>query len=126
MATNPINRAFAASRAAHKKLAGVSVVITRGLSSSGVVTATLGFAGDSIEDPSDLNQILMRHLTFLIDVADYDVGSGPTTPARHDTIRVTIGGEVTTFEVLEDNADSVSTYQGPDRTFWRVHTKELS
>lgn len=87
MATNPVNRAFAASRQSHKKLAGVSAVILRGETVSSVITVTLGFARDFADDAIDLGQIYSRGLDILVDVADYDLGSGPVEPQRYDRIR---------------------------------------
>jgi len=121
--TNPVQRAFNASRTTHKTIMGVSVTITRGDDVSDPVTATIGFSGDMTYD-GDGTAHYTKHRAFLIDVADYDVGNGPTNPQRHDVIKQLVNGNLLEFEVFENLGNSVINYDDTDRTWWRVATKE--
>jgi hypothetical protein len=122
--SSPIRRAFNAHRKVHQKLAGVEITVTRGLNTSSVITATAGFTGETNFD--ELGQTLFtKHRDYLINIEDYDVGSGAVAPSRHDVITEVINGLPVTFEVTLANQDAAANYDNRDRTLWRVHTKEL-
>ena len=123
--SNPIQNATAASRTVHKGLAGVNITISRGIATSGVVVATVGFSGETQYD-ADGTSFYTKHRDYLIDVAEYATTAGtPLLPARHDIITEVISGVSTTFEVVSSNGDEINTYDDKDRTWWRVHTKEV-
>lgn len=125
MADSPVQRAFNQSRKAQKRLSGVTITLARGLTSSSLIVATVGFSGDQVFT-EDGNTFYTRHRDYLIDVSDYDFGSGAVKPQRHDVITEVINGVPTQFEVVNDSSDDVATYDGTvNRTQWRVHTKEI-
>lgn len=123
--TNPIQRAFDSSRIAHKSLGGVDVTISDGVSTSGVVTATLGFSGDYVFDGASNTSHYTKSRAFLIDVSDYDVGAGPISPVRGHIITQTVNGVVSTFEVVDFSGDGPDNYDDTNRTIWRCNTKEI-
>ncbi len=122
--TNPIRKAFNAHRKVHQQLAGVKVTVSRGLSTSAVIVATAGFTGETNFD--DMGQtIFTKHRDYLINIEDYDFGSGPVAPSRHDVLTEIINGVPIQFEVTLANKDAADNYDNRDRTIWRVHTKEM-
>jgi len=123
--SNPIQNAMNASRKVHKGLAGVSITITRGVTTSGVIVATVGFSGETIFD-GEGGTFYTKHRDYLIDVSEYALVSGtPIKPERHDVITEDLNGVIRTFAVVSTGTDEVSTYDDKDRIWWRVHTKEI-
>ncbi len=126
MSTNPTRRAYLASRIAHKKLMGVEITISRGLTTSAVLTATVGFSG-TVSYDADGNSLFARNRDYLIDVVNYKVedGGDPVDPMRYDTITEVINGVPRTYSVLDDTGDGPYATKDAGLTVWRVHTKEL-
>ncbi len=122
--TNPIRRAFNAHRKVHQTLAGVEITATRGINSSAVILATVGFTGETIFDEMGTTTFT-KHRDYLVDATDYDFGSGAIEPQRHDIITEVINGVPCTFEVVSANGDKPANYDNRDRTLWRLHTKEI-
>lgn len=122
--SNPIRRAFDAHRKVHLQLSGVEITVTRGLNTSAVITATAGFTGETIFDEMGTT-LFTKHRDYLIDIADYDLGSGAVEPNRHDVITEVINGLPVTFEVVTSGGDKPANYDNRDRTLWRIHTKEV-
>lgn len=122
--TNPIRRAFKAHRKVHQQLAGVEITITRGLNTSSVITATVGFTGETNYDEMGTTTFT-KHRDYLVNIEDYDFGSGAVEPSRHDIITEVINGVPVTFEIVSANGDKPSNYDNRDRTLWRLHAKEM-
>ena len=122
--TNPIRRAFKAHRKVHQQLAGVEITITRGLKTSSVITATVGFTGETNYDEMGTTTFT-KHRDYLVNIEDYDFGSGAVEPSRHDIITEVINGVPVTFEIVSANGDKPSNYDNRDRTLWRLHAKEM-
>lgn len=122
--TNPIRRAFKAHRKVHQTLAGVEITVTRGLNTSAVILATVGFTGETQFDEMGTTTYT-KHRDYLVDIADYDFGSGAVEPSRHDIITEVINGVPVTFEIVSANGDKPSNYDNRDRTLWRLHAKEM-
>lgn len=122
--SNPIRRAFKAHRKVHRKLAGIEITVTRGLNTSAVILATAGFTGETLFDEMGTTTFT-KHRDYLVDITDYDLGSGAVEPQRHDIITEVINGVPHTFEVVSANGDKPANYDNRDRTLWRLHTKEI-
>jgi hypothetical protein len=122
--SNPIQNAMNASRKVHKGLGGVSITITRGVTTSGAIVATVGFSGETVYEDNG-SSTYTKHRDYLIDVSEYALVSGtPLLPERHDIITESVNGVVSEFEVVSSTSDGVSNYDDKDRIWWRVHTKE--
>lgn len=63
--------------------------------------------------------IIFGDRDYLIPVADL-----PFEPDKGDWIEETIGGAVVIFNVLPPSGEPAKRYSDPQRTRWRVHTKE--
>ena len=122
--SNPIRRAFNAHRKVHLRLAGVEISIQRGLNTSSVISATVGFTGETTYDEMGM-VTYTKHRDYLVDITDYDFGSGAVAPQRHDIVTEVINGVPVTFEVVSANNDAPANYDNRDRNLWRVHTKEV-
>ena len=122
--SSPIRKAFKAHRKVHLKLAGVEITVTRGLNTSSVISATVGFTGETLCDEYG-STMFTKHRDYLVDIADYDFGSGAVEPQRHDIITEVINGVPVTFEVTSANGDKPANYDNRDRTLWRLHAKEI-
>ena len=122
--TNPVRRAFNAHRKVQLRLAGVEITVQRGLNTSSVISATVGFTGETNYDEMGM-VTYTKHRDYLIDITDYDFGSGAVAPQRHDIVTEVINGVPLTFEVVSANNDAPANYDNRDRNLWRVHTKEV-
>jgi hypothetical protein len=122
--SNPIRRAFNAHRKVQIRLAGVEISIQRGLNTSSVISATVGFTGETTYDEMGM-VTYTKHRDYLVDITDYDFGSGAVAPQRHDIVTEVINGVPVTFEVVSANNDAPANYDNRDRNLWRVHTKEV-
>lgn len=122
---NPIQNAMIASRKSHKTLGGVEITISRGVTTSGVVVATIGFSGETVYE-EDGTTYYTKHRDYLVDVVDYKTTGSALSPQRHDVITESLGGVVHTFEVVSASNDGPDNYDDVDRIMWRVHTKELT
>ncbi len=122
--SNPAYRAYLASRVAHKKIRGVSITVSRGITTSAPLTATVGFSGSTTFE-ADGSTLFTKHRDYLIDVALYNVGGDPVEPARFDVITEVINGVVKTYQVTQSGADAVASKEDANLTVWRVHTKEI-
>ena len=121
--SNPTQRAYLASRLAQKSLTGVTVTVSRGLTTSALLTATVGKSG-SVSYEADGTQTFAKNRDYLIEVSAYIIGS-LTTPQRFDVITEVINGTAKTFEVLDADGDDGSTSTDSSRTVYRIHTKEV-
>jgi len=122
--SNPVYRAYLASRVAHKNVRGVTVTVSRGLSTSAPFTATIGFSG-TVSYDADGSTLYTKNRDYLIDVALYNIGGSPVEPAHYDVITEVINGEVRTYQVVESNGSGVAEAADANLTVWRVHTKEV-
>ena len=122
--SNPVRKAFKAHRKVHKDLAGVEITVSRGLNTSSVISATVGFTGETLFDEFGATTFT-KHRDYLVDIADYDFGSGEVEPQRHDIVTEVINGVPVTFEIVSANGDKPSNYDNRDRTIWRLHAKEI-
>jgi hypothetical protein len=109
----------------HKQLRGVTVSITRGASTTTGVTATIGFTAEDNYDDDAGFTFHTKMRDYLINVAEYKIDGVVVVPSRHDRITETIQGASVTFEVLQDQNESEADFDDRDRTYWRVHTKEV-
>ena len=121
--SNPTRRAYLASRLAQKTLAGVTITLSRGLTTSALLVATVGKSG-SVSYEADGSQTFAKNRDYLIEVSSYVIGT-LTTPQRFDVISEVINGVPKTFEVLDADGDDGSTSNDSGRTVYRVHTKEV-
>ena len=123
---SPIQKARLVSRAAIKLVDPRTVTVSRGVDVFTIENATIGESRTEEIQNSDnvITEVLLRD--YLIDVSDFDFGSGPVAPQVGDVITETINGITRYFEVLPTNG--VPEYREHDRdgTTWRIHTKERS
>jgi len=123
--SNPAYRAYRVGRVAQKRVRGVTVTVSRGLTTSAPFTATVGFSG-SVTFDGDGGQLFTKNRDYIIDVADYNVGGDAVAPAKYDVITEVINGVPKTFQVVESNGDGVSETADANMTVWRVHTTEIT
>ena len=121
---NPIEKAFKASRASEKKLAGVSVTVRRDSYVSDMFIATV--ADTQIEEYQSDNTVTSnRSRDYIIDVDDYLVNGVCVTPVPGDVINEVINGKSCRFEVLALAGEQPYSFMDRSRMVLRVHTKEV-
>ena len=76
---------------------------------------------------SDENGVLMltRSRDYFIEAVDLVLAGSAVVPARGDTIEETEGATTYIHEVLAPGGEPCWRWSGPDRTTYRVHTKEI-
>lgn len=121
---NPIEKAFKASRASEKKLAGVSVTVRRDSYVSDMFIATV--ADTQFEEYQSDNTVTSnRSRDYIIDVDDYLVNGVCVTPVPGDVINEVINGKSCRFEVLALAGEQPYSFMDRSRMVLRVHTKEV-
>ena len=121
---NPIEKAFKASRASEKKLAGVSVTVRRDSYVSDMFIATV--ADTQFEEYQSDNTVTSnRSRDYIIDVDDYLVNGVCVTPEPGDVINEVINGKSCRFEVLALAGEQPYSFMDRSRMVLRVHTKEV-
>lgn len=68
--------------------------------------------------------IKVNQQDFLILADDLEIDGSAATPARGDTLAVTLNGAETTFEILSSDFGDFK-YEDPARTIFRVSGKEI-
>ena len=124
--TTPAQRAYNASRKAHKSLLGVKVVVSRGVKTSLTFTATVGQSG-SVTYEDDGSTLYTRNRDYYIDVADYIfIGdSEASKPQRMDIITEIVNGLPVNFQITNVSGEEEFVLHGEQRNVYRVHTKEV-
>ncbi len=106
---------------------GVSVAYSReGLSVT--LTAWIGrtvFRQDMANGTG--GQVVFGDRDYLFPVASLVLDGVAVEPRQGDRITQTVGGLARTFEVLTpETGDPAARYSDPQKTVWRVHTKEVT
>ena len=124
--TSPAQRAYNASRKAHKSLLGVTVSVSRGIKTTVTFTATVGQSG-SIVYADDGSSFYTKNRDYYIDVADYHFtgDADASVPQRMDIITEVVGGESLTFQITNVSGEEEYVLHGEQRNVYRVHTKEV-
>lgn len=75
----------------------------------------------------DQNGVLIVERTrdYFVEAADLVLGGSAVVPARGDHIEETEGATVYIHEVLAPGGEPCWRWSGPDRTTYRIHTKEI-
>ncbi len=118
MALTIIQKALKAQRAAIKSIDGRNATLTRGGITVKAVVTIGETRAEEIVDNQTVTTIRVRD--FLIDVNEYDFGSGPVNPIAGDI--VAISGD--TWQVLPTSSEPEYRRHDRDGDTWRVHTKE--
>jgi hypothetical protein len=121
---NPAQNAYAVSRRSQKRTNGVTVTLKRGEATSLEITAVWGNTRGSVVSENSF-EVEVKERDYLIDVDDYDFGTGPVRPLDGDLIIETIGKATLTHEVLPLVSDKSWSWSDPGRTVYRVHTKQI-
>jgi hypothetical protein len=119
--STPFDRALGVMSSRLRTLAGVSVTYARGTTDSVTVMAIAGTSTEGVT-LGDGSQITARVTDWIIEVADLLLNDEQATPARGDTIVVTEGGRVNTYEVVDVGGQPCARLAEGGKT-WRIHTQ---
>ncbi len=100
---------------------GLTATIARGLSTCSAVIV-LGQSNNSAMDRSNM-KFEVDCQDFFVQASDYAPGGTAVEPAADDTITVTIGGRVCTFEVRPADDNKQVFTSDRNNSEYRVHTK---
>ncbi len=112
------------NRQAIEKIAGASITVTRGATTSASMIATVGEtrSEDFIEDGFVVS---VKLRDYIVCASKYIFALSPVVPEKGDIITEVIDGEVThKWEVLPAGQDPVYRPHDRDGMFFRIHTKE--
>lgn len=98
------------------------ITLKRGASTTPDVTATVGNTRAEVMDQQGVT-VQARERDYLIDVADYVIGSVAVEPAEGDEIRETDGATTHVYEVRPLGAEPAWRWSDPYRQTYRIHTK---
>ncbi len=130
--SNPLQKAIGAFRQGiSKPLAGVAVVVSRGLLSNGDLngvtntTATVGLTQtEDIYEGSFVVTVRLRD--YMIDRTEYIVDGSAVEPQEGDVISQLIDGAEVRFQVTPSaNGRPFEETERGGRSIFRVHTKEI-
>lgn len=89
-----------------------------------VVPAVLGKKLLRLTDESGV-RVEWTDLDVLIAAADLDLGAGPVTPRRGDTVTVATAAGADVFEVMPFGPEPPWRWSDPFQTLLRIHCKQL-
>ena len=121
-----LNQAIAGGLGTIRKIAGVTVTVTRGAQSSNPLNAGIGSTTYELDDGESIVETWTAR-DYLIAVADYQIPFGtPTLPQQGDVIAETVNGVAKTFAVLVPEGKQAFEFSDVGQTQLRVHTKEVT